>query len=135
MVSYLQDIFDEIKEGKTKKLCCVVDSSPSPISTRWINGSQQILVTHFVAETCYTINNVSRFDQGNYTCIAENIVGSGSITTVLKVKCKFMIIFGKNAEVLTFKTLINIRNLLNFRKSFTLNKLWNTFPNKSVLPL
>ncbi|XP_052079698.1 hemicentin-1-like [Mytilus californianus] len=88
VVSYLQDIIEEIIEGKTKKFCCVVDSNPSPISTRWLNGSHQILVTHFVKETCYTINNVSRYDHGNYTCIADNIIGSGSITTVLKVKYK-----------------------------------------------
>ncbi|CAC5379145.1 unnamed protein product [Mytilus coruscus] len=87
-VSIIRDLAEDIHEGGTKKLCCYVDSNPSPASTRWLNGSQEILVTHNVTKNCYTIKNVSRYDQGNYTCLAENIIGNGSITTVLRVKYK-----------------------------------------------
>ncbi|CAC5423607.1 unnamed protein product [Mytilus coruscus] len=87
-VSSMQDLIEEINEGKKKKLCCYVDSNPIPTSTRWLNGSQEILITHNVNKTCYTIKSVNRYDQGNYTCIAENIIGTGSVTTILKVKYK-----------------------------------------------
>lgn len=104
-------MIEEIHEGETKNLCCYVDSNTAITSTRWFNGSQEIFIKHYVTETssptsikwfeegqeigiisnataiCYTIKNVSRYDQGIYTCTAENIVGSGSITIVLQVKC------------------------------------------------
>lgn len=91
-MSSSHDLIEEIHEGETKTLCCFVDSNPIPISTRWLNGSQEIYVTHNVAKTCYTIQSVSRYDQGNYTCIAHNAIGNGSITTLLQFKCKFVII-------------------------------------------
>ncbi|CAC5423606.1 unnamed protein product [Mytilus coruscus] len=83
----MHDLIEEINEGETKKLCCYVDGNPTPTSTKWLNGSQEILVTHNVAKTCYTIKNVTRYDEGNYTCIAYNAFGNGSITTVLQFKC------------------------------------------------
>lgn len=89
LVSIIHDLIKEMNEGETKILCCYVDSNPSPTSTRWLNGSQEILVTRNVTETCCTIENVSRYDQGNYTCKAENIVGIGSVTIVLEVKCRY----------------------------------------------
>ncbi|VDI26505.1 Hypothetical predicted protein [Mytilus galloprovincialis] len=113
VVSRKHDLFEEINEGETKNLCCYVDSNTVITSTRWLNGSQEIFITHNVTETssptstrwfkggqeislnateiCYTIKNVSRYDQGIYTCTAENIVGSGSITTVLQVKSNYQL--------------------------------------------
>lgn len=92
VVSRKHDLIEEIHEGEMKKLCCYVDSNTAITSTKWFNGSQEILVTHNVTETCYTFENVSRYDQGLYTCTAENIAGSGSTTTVLQVKCKNFVI-------------------------------------------
>lgn len=88
----MQDSIDEINEGETKKLCCFVDSNPTSNTTRWFNGSQEILVTHNVNKTCYTIKSVNRYDKGNYTCIAENIIGMGSVTVILLVNCKCLIL-------------------------------------------
>ncbi|CAG2188166.1 unnamed protein product [Mytilus edulis] len=85
LVSSMQDSIEEINEGETKKLCCFVDSNPTPTSTRWFNRSQEILVTHNVNTTYYTIKSVNRYDQGNYTCTAENILGIGSVTIFLVV--------------------------------------------------
>lgn len=82
-------MIEEINEGETKSFCCFADSNPVPISTRWLNGSQEIYVTHNVAQTCYTFKNVTRYDTGNYTYIAENEIGSDSATMILIVKCKF----------------------------------------------
>lgn len=92
VVSRKHDFIEEMHEGETKKLCCYVDSNTAITSTKWLNRSQEIFVTHNVTETCCTFENVSRYDQGLYTCLAENIVGSGSITTVLQVKCKYFVI-------------------------------------------
>lgn len=88
LVSTTHGLVEEINEGAKIKLCCYVDSNPSPTSTRWLHGSLEILVTLNFTETCYSFENVSRYDHGNYTCIAENIIGIGSITTFLKVNCK-----------------------------------------------
>lgn len=88
-VSIKQDLIENVREGETKKLCCCIESYPSPTVTRWLKGSQEIKVAYNVTDVCYTINNISRYDQGIYTCTAENIVGNGSSSTVLQVKCKF----------------------------------------------
>lgn len=76
-------MIEEINEGENKKLCCNIKSNAS--TTKWLNGSREILVTHNVTESCYTIENASRYDHGNYTCISENIVGSGSVSVILKL--------------------------------------------------
>ncbi|VDI26504.1 cell adhesion molecule 1 [Mytilus galloprovincialis] len=88
-ISVKQAMKEIATEGDTKKLCCCIESYPSPTITRWLKGSQEIMVAYNVTDVCYTINNISRYDQGVYTCTAENIVGGGSNTTVIKVKCKF----------------------------------------------
>lgn len=88
----MQDSKEEINEGETKKLCCFVDSNPTPTSIRWFNGSEEILVTHNVNTTYYTIKSVNRYDQGNYTCTAENIIGIGSVTVFLLVNCECIIL-------------------------------------------
>ncbi|CAC5423605.1 unnamed protein product [Mytilus coruscus] len=87
-VSSMHDMIEEINEGKTKKLCCYLDSNPTLSSLKWLRGNKTVLVSQNYNETCYTIKGVTRFDQGNYTCVAENVVGSGSVTVVLKVKYK-----------------------------------------------
>ncbi|VDI30147.1 Hypothetical predicted protein, partial [Mytilus galloprovincialis] len=76
---------DEINEGETKTICCYVVSNPAPSATRLLNGSQEIFVTYQTKQTCYTIKHVSRYDQGNYTCLATNIIGKGSVTISLQV--------------------------------------------------
>ncbi|CAC5379146.1 unnamed protein product [Mytilus coruscus] len=86
LVSIMHDLIEEMNEGETTKLCCFVDSNTAITSTRWLNGSQEISVKHYVTETCCTIENVSRYDSGNYTCKAENIIGIGSVIIALKVK-------------------------------------------------
>lgn len=88
----MHGVVEEINEGKKKKLCCYVDSNPAPTSTRWLNRSREILITHNIAKTCYTIQHVTKYDEGDYTCIADNTIGNGSITTFLQIKRKFVII-------------------------------------------
>lgn len=84
----MHDGIQEIIKGTVYTLCCDVDSNPLPTSTRLVNGSQEILVTHNVTETCFILRNVSQYDQGNYTWIAYNIVGNGSVTFVIRVNCE-----------------------------------------------
>lgn len=93
LVSSFYDLFQERHEGEKIELCCYVKSNPTPTSTRWMNGIKEIFVIHNVSFACYTIKSVNRYDQGNFTCIAENIIGSGSVTVVLKVKCKLVCIY------------------------------------------
>lgn len=84
----LQIMNDEINEGETKTICCYVVSNPAPSATRLLNRSQEIFVTYRTKQICYTIKHVSRYDQGNYTCLATNIIGKGSVTISLQVNCK-----------------------------------------------
>lgn len=88
LVSIMYSMNLYISEGSKKNVCCKVDSNPAPVSTRLVNGSKDIFVKHNVQNICYQIDKVSRYDQGNYTCIAENEIGSSSTTIFLKVKCK-----------------------------------------------
>lgn len=85
--------FKKKNEGEKIELSCIVDSNPRPIVMRWLIGIKEILVRFNVSKAWYTIRHVSRYDQGNYTCIAENTIGSGSVTVVLKVKCMWLGIY------------------------------------------
>ncbi|XP_063417322.1 opioid-binding protein/cell adhesion molecule-like [Mytilus trossulus] len=93
VVSLMQNGTQEIIKGTSYTLCCDVDSNPLPTSTSLMNGSQEILVTHNVTETCFIFRNVSQYDQGNYTCIAYNIVGNGPATFVIRVNCELLTIY------------------------------------------
>lgn len=86
----MHDMIQQIIEGEKKKLCCYLDSNQTITSLKWLKGNNTVLVSQNVDESCYTIISASRYDQGNYTCIAENITGSGSVSVVLKVKCKLL---------------------------------------------
>lgn len=84
----MHGMVEEINEGETKELCCYVDNNLTFISLKWLKGKRTMLVSQNVNKTCYIIIRVRRYDQGNYTCIAENVIGSGTVTVFLKVKCK-----------------------------------------------
>lgn len=82
----------EINEGETKKLCCYVDSNPPSTLVRWYKGNKYILKEQNKSKSCYPIEEVSRYDNGNYTCFADNEIGRDSASIVLKVKCKLKIL-------------------------------------------
>lgn len=109
----MHGMIEEIIEGETKKLCCHLDSNLTLTSLKWLKGNKTVIVTQDVNQTCHTIKSVSRYDQANYTCIAENVIGSGSVTVALKVKCK-----------LTFSA-INIRTLEGFQTYLSLKSSLN----------
>ncbi|VDI54072.1 Hypothetical predicted protein [Mytilus galloprovincialis] len=88
-VSSMHGMVEEINEGETKELCCYVDNNLTFISLKWLKGKRTMLVSQNVNKTCYIIIRVRRYDQGNYTCIAENVIGSGTVTVFLKVKSKY----------------------------------------------
>lgn len=88
VVSSMHDMFEEINEGETKKFCCYLDSNQTQTFLKWLKGNKTVLVTQNGNVSCYTIMSVTRQDQEVYTCLADDIIESGSVTVVLKVKCK-----------------------------------------------
>ncbi|CAC5368465.1 unnamed protein product [Mytilus coruscus] len=86
VVSTIGQLTEELNEGGKKNICCDVKSNPAPKSTRLMNGSHEIFVERYGKYICYPIERVSRYDTGNYTCIAENEIGSDSATVILIVK-------------------------------------------------
>ncbi|XP_071150261.1 cell adhesion molecule Dscam1-like [Mytilus edulis] len=88
-VSVIGKPIKEISEGGKTNLCCYVDSNSASVSTRFLNGSRVIFVEHNhdnQNHICYTIEIVSRYDRGNYTCIADNEIGRESTTMSITVK-------------------------------------------------
>lgn len=82
VVSSMHIMVEEINEGESKTICC---HTP----TIWIKKrNKTILVEHNVNKSCYLNQHVNRYDEVNYTCIADKTVGSGSVTIVLKIRCK-----------------------------------------------
>lgn len=88
MVSTIGSMTVEINEGKKKNLCCNVDSNPPSTLVSWNRGSKTLFAKQNTRNTCYLIEEVSRYDHGNYTCFAENEIGRDSASIVLIVKCK-----------------------------------------------
>ena len=72
-------------------LYCNVTGKPSPF-VAWINASGTVL-QNSTSITSYTIPQVMRNDEGNYTCKASNTVGEAvDSTSILDVQCKFLLI-------------------------------------------
>ena len=79
-------------EGSKATLYCDVTGNPVPF-VAWINASG-IVLQNSTNITSYTILEVTRNDEGNYTCKASNTVGEdiGS-TGILDVQCRFLLTF------------------------------------------
>ena len=76
-------------EGSKASLHCDVTGNPSP-NVVWINASGTVL-QNSANVTSYTIYQVMRNDEGNYTCKASNTVGEDiDSTSILDVQCKFL---------------------------------------------
>ena len=80
---------DPTCEGDKVTLHCNVTGNPSPYVT-WINGNGNVF-QNSTNVTSYTISEVTRNDEGNYTCKASNTVGENvGSTNILDVQCKFV---------------------------------------------
>jgi len=85
--------FSELTEGSRVQVACTVHQGDLPLNLTWLKdggpvyrGPGAVAVTPFNAySTILTMNNVSRSDTGDYTCVAANPVHSATYTAHLNV--------------------------------------------------
>ncbi|CAC5379150.1 unnamed protein product [Mytilus coruscus] len=70
-------------EGSKKKLCCEIDSNPNVIFMFWYKDFKTRIKN--ISSLCLVLEEVTRQDSGNYTCLAGNEIGNGSSTASLVV--------------------------------------------------
>ena len=84
-------------EGENVTLNCAVYGDPKP-DVKWtkdrarldISGNQRLSVSTFTANTSsLTITNIVREDEGQYRCVANNSVNTGTYAGMLTVHCKY----------------------------------------------
>lgn len=73
-----------IQGDKVTFTCSVKRSNPQPDSFTWLKDGNP-----FKSKNITVVENIQPEDSGDYTCRAENKVGSGSKTLQLTVECKF----------------------------------------------
>ena len=80
---------DPACEGNKVTLNCNVTGNPTPY-VAWMNVNGTVLQNSTI-RTGYTISEVTRNDEGNYTCKATNTVGEDvAYTNILDVQCEFV---------------------------------------------
>ncbi|CAC5361919.1 DSCAM [Mytilus coruscus] len=70
-------------EGSKKKLCCEINSNPNVMFMLWYKDFKTRIKN--TSSLCLVLEQVTRQDSGNYTCLAGNEIGNGSSTTSLVV--------------------------------------------------
>ena len=76
-------------EGSQVTLYCEITGKPSPF-VAWISANGTVL-QNSTSVTSYTISQVMRNDEGNYTCKASNAIGEDfNSTSILDVQCKYL---------------------------------------------
>ena len=80
---------DPACEGNKVTLNCNVTGNPTPY-VAWMNVNGTVLQNSTI-RTGYTISEVTRKDEGNYTCKATNTVGEDvAYTNISDVQCEFV---------------------------------------------
>lgn len=81
--------FSELVEGSRVQVACTVHQGDPPLNVTWLKDGGPVrrgTVTPFNAYSAIlTVNNVSRSDTGDYTCVAANPVHSAAFTAHLNV--------------------------------------------------
>ena len=79
-----------VKEGQTAILKCTVDGYPQPRVT-WSRKRSTLPIGRHVMgpSNALILKNVRPEDSGNYSCSAENLLGSINASVQLTVQCKF----------------------------------------------
>ncbi|XP_076348143.1 cell adhesion molecule Dscam2-like [Tachypleus tridentatus] len=86
---------NDLYKGSRTAVTCVVVAGDSPIFIKWFKDGRQLNdgdheTSIYVADDGYvstlTLNNLSRRNNGNYTCTASNSVGTDSSSAQLEVK-------------------------------------------------
>ena len=74
------------KEGDTIILSCIVDGS-RPLSYQWL---KEDIVMVKESESFIVLNDITRWIDGSYTCVALNMAGSkSSEKRIISVNCKY----------------------------------------------
>ena len=84
----------EQSEGTKLNIVCSVQKGSTPLFFTWFKNGQIVKSSpnvNFKIEnsdsiSMFTIENLQRSDQGNYTCSVKNTIGSDSQTTILSIK-------------------------------------------------
>ena len=80
-----------VNESQTATLKCTADGNPSPKVT-WSKLNSSLPVGRHVVESsgALTVKDVRPGDEGDYSCRAENLLGSVNATAKIIVHCKFI---------------------------------------------
>ena len=83
---------DTFLEGEFAQTSCVLRKGDKPIQFSWLFEDQPLFDTEYIKigrmgsrSSILTIDPVKGFNRGNYTCVALNKAGRGSVHTLLKV--------------------------------------------------
>lgn len=75
-------------EGNNLTIACTWDSYPSTMAT--IHKEDKHIKSHCDQLLCsFTLKNVSRNDNGLYTCSGKNIIGKGQSNISVIVQCEY----------------------------------------------
>ena len=87
-----QTVETTINESQTAILKCTAVGNPPPKVT-WSKVNSSLPVGRHVAESsgALILQDVRPGDEGQYTCKAENLLGSINATAKLTVQCKFLL--------------------------------------------
>lgn len=75
-----------LNETDNVSLTCTYEGNPYPRSITWKKNSK--IVSHDVT---YKILNISRLDNGLYTCNVFNSIGNGVAKVHIRVLCKYFL--------------------------------------------
>ena len=81
-----------VNKSQTATLLCTADGNPSPKVT-WSKLNSSLPVGRHIVESsgALTVKDVRPGDEGDYSCRAENLLGSVNATAKLTVHCKFIL--------------------------------------------
>ena len=115
VVPTITSVTDESRpvcEGEQVVLTCKAEGNPKP----YLAWKRKGIVLQNSTNTNYTISNLKREDEGNYTCVATNIVDSKSeVANIADVQCECRTNEGLQLKVVkvVFHTYICFGSLLH----------------------
>ena len=87
-----------ISEGQELQLLCVADSNP-PAQLSWFRGSPALEATPISSTGVLELPCVGAAEEGEFTCRAQNPLGSQNISLSLSVVCECGVPWGQEAGV------------------------------------
>ena len=87
-----------VQEGQALQLLCVADSNP-PAQLSWFRGSPALEATPISSTGVLELPCVGAAEEGEFTCRAQNPLGSQNISLSLSVVCECGVPWGQEAGV------------------------------------